>query len=613
MSEDLEDIKVDLQSRSILPSKEITLRPRASKHGTRPISSSSSSSASSASTVDASTTDPLSQNLHLPGLASIYLKTFGCAHNISDSEYMLGLLSTYGYNIVSHPSDADCYVINSCTVKDPSQAAFINVVREAQSKNIPVVVCGCVPQADRKVKGLENVSTIGVMQIDKIVDAVTESLQGNTVRYLSLRSGLPSLHLPKIRRNPYIEIIPLSTGCLGNCTYCKTKHARGTLGSYPISEILKRAQSAIKEGVMEIWLSSEDTGAYGIDINTSLSTLLQRLTREVVTVETGVMLRIGMTNPPYILDQLSSVSKIMNLPQVFSFLHVPVQSGSDNVLVGEGGMNREYTRRDFEKVCDELIKSVPDITIATDIICGFPNEKEDDFKQTMSLMEKYRFHICNISQFYPRPGTVAARMKRIDTKIVKGRSREFSTLFNSFKPYKKYVSTTQTVFFGLESDNTKTMSVGHLKNYTKVLVPIDLELRGCKAEVEIEKGERFHISGKVVPNSVVRLVALPKEDSEEKKETETEENCDEQNYKVVESCVGDGCGETGCSSKGEEKKEECCGTGDCQSVEKVEEEKVDTSDTSSFTDVKFMVAVTLPAVAGLSLVIYAIVKSLKRR
>ena len=124
---------------------------------------------------------------------------------------------------------------------------------------------------------------------------------------------------------------------------------------------------------------------------------------------------------------------------------------------------------------------------------------------------------------------------------------------------------------------------------------------------------RFHISGKVVPNSVVRLVALPKEDSEEKKETETEENCDEQNYKVVESCVGDGCGETGCSSKGEEKKEECCGTGDCQSVENVEEEKVDASDTSSFTDVKFMVAVTLPAVAGLSLVIYAIVKSLKRR
>lgn len=177
-----------------------------------------------------------------------------------------------------------------------------------------------------------------------------ESLKGNTVRLLS-KASLPSLDLPKVRKDPLVEIIPLSTGCLGNCTYCKTKHARGKLGSYQPDAILKRALAAADEGVLEIWLSSEDTGAYGIDLGTSLSKLLELLTSKLPD---SVMIRIGMTNPPYILDQMDDICKYLNMPNVFSFLHIPVQSGSDHVLVGEGGMNREYTRAEFESVCDQV-------------------------------------------------------------------------------------------------------------------------------------------------------------------------------------------------------------------------------------------------------------------
>ena len=200
-----------------------------------------------------------------------------------------------------------------------------------------MVVAGCVPQGDRNLKGLERASIIGVTQIDRVVEVVEEALKGNVVRLLQ-KKKLPSLDLPKIRRNPRLEIIPLSTGCLGSCTYCKTKHARGKLGSYLPEAILSRVEQAVAEGVKEIWLTSEDTGAYGRDIGTSLP----QLCRAIVKLLPGdCMLRIGMTNPPYILEHLPAMAAILAHPRVFSFLHIPVQSGNDWVL---DKMNREYTR-----------------------------------------------------------------------------------------------------------------------------------------------------------------------------------------------------------------------------------------------------------------------------
>ncbi|RYG63744.1 hypothetical protein EON64_15320 [archaeon] len=213
----------------------------------------------------------------IPGTQKVWLKTYGCSHNTSDSEYMEGMLTKYGYEMVKSNNEADVWVINSCTVKDPSQAAFMHLVQQAKDQGRPVVVAGCVPQADRALKGLEEVSMLGVTQIDRVVEVVEQTLQGHTVKLLA-KKALPHLDLPKIRRNPLVEIIPLSTGCLGSCTYCKTKQARGQLGSYSPDTIVQRVRTVISEGVSEIWLSSEDTGAYGLDIGTHIAALLESIT-----------------------------------------------------------------------------------------------------------------------------------------------------------------------------------------------------------------------------------------------------------------------------------------------------------------------------------------------
>ena len=153
-------------------------------------------------------------------------------------------------------------------------------------------------------------------------------MKGNVVKLQSLNS-LPSLDLPKIRKNELIEIIPINTGCLGACTYCKTVQARGKLGSYHIQHILNRVQDVCNQGVKEIWLTSEDTGAWGRDIGSNIAVLLKSI---VEILPENVMLRVGMTNPPYILAHLESIATILNHPQVYSFLHIPVQAGHNNVL-----------------------------------------------------------------------------------------------------------------------------------------------------------------------------------------------------------------------------------------------------------------------------------------
>jgi len=243
----------------------------------------------------------------VPGTQKVWIKTYGCSHNISDSEYMEGILSNYGYRITADNKDADIWLLNSCTVKDPSQAAFMHLVNKAKSENVPVVVAGCVPQADRSIVGLEDVSVVGIQQIDRVVEAIEQTLLGNTVKMLA-KKELPRLDLPKIRKNPLVEIIPLSTGCLGACTYCKTKHARGKLGSYEVDAIIDRVKTVTSEGVTEIWLSSEDTGAYGLDIETNIAELLYEIVDALPAQGYGPMLRVGMTNPPYMLAHLKAIA-----------------------------------------------------------------------------------------------------------------------------------------------------------------------------------------------------------------------------------------------------------------------------------------------------------------
>jgi len=438
----------------------------------------------------------------VPGTASVFVNTWGCAHNSSDSEYMAGQLAAQGYTITTEKDNADLWLLNSCTVKNPAEEHFKNEVKAGLENNKKVVVAGCVPQGKQNADYIKGLSVIGVQQIDRVVEVVEESLKGNSVRMFGSKRaegkkvGGAKLDLPKIRRNPLVEIIAINTGCLNQCTYCKTKHARGELGSYPPEEIVARAVQSFQEGVCEIWLTSEDTGAYGRDIGTSLPELLWKL---VEVIPEGCRLRLGMTNPPYIMDHLDEMAKILNHDRVYSFLHVPVQAGSDAVLLD---MKREYTTAQFEELVTYLKSRVPGITIITDIICGFPTETDEDFQETMELVKRHNFPSLFINQFFPRPGTPAAKMKRIPTQIVKARTRELSEYFQTYKPYDGREGKIYRVLV-TETSHDGNYYVAHNEFYEQVLVPKLPELMGKMFDVNITSTSKFSMIGELINSSQV--------------------------------------------------------------------------------------------------------------
>ncbi|XP_064453171.1 threonylcarbamoyladenosine tRNA methylthiotransferase isoform X2 [Mirounga angustirostris] len=464
----------------------------------------------------------------IPGIQKIWMRTWGCSHNNSDGEYMAGQLAAYGYEITENASDADLWLLNSCTVKNPAEDHFRNSIKKAQEENKKIVLAGCVPQAQPRQDYLKGLSIIGVQQIDRVVEVVEETIKGHSVRLLGQkkdngkRLGGARLDLPKIRKNPLIEIISINTGCLNACTYCKTKHARGNLASYPIDELVERARQSFQEGVCEIWLTSEDTGAYGRDIGTNLPALLWQL---VEVIPEGAMLRLGMTNPPYILEHLEEMAKILNHPRVYAFLHIPVQSASDTVLME---MKREYCVADFKRVVDFLKEKVPGITLATDIICGFPGETDQDFQETVKLVEEYKFPSLFINQFYPRPGTPAAKIPQVpaqvyhfsqNTKVLhvclvkekqkKQRTKDLSRVFHSYNPYDHKIGERQQVLVTEESFDSK-FYVAHNRFYEQVLVPKNPTFMGKMIEVDIYDSGKHFMKGQPVSDAKVYTPSISK-------------------------------------------------------------------------------------------------------
>jgi radical SAM superfamily enzyme YgiQ (UPF0313 family) len=209
------------------------------------------------------------------------------------------------------------------------------------------------------------------------------------------------------------------------------------------------------------------------------------------------MVRVGMTNPPYIKEHLDAMSDILNHPRVYGFLHIPVQSGSNPVLLN---MRREYTIEEFKKVCDHLLRRVPDLTIATDIICGFPYETPEQFDETMELIDHYKFAVVNISKFYSRPGTEAAKMKKVSLSEAKARSTRLSHLFNGYRCYDSYQDTVKRVWVFENDEKCDENLVGHTKGYVKVLIKKQdgVDLRGKQVIVKITSTHKWHICGDIL-------------------------------------------------------------------------------------------------------------------
>lgn len=346
-----------------------------------------------------------------------YLETYGCQANKSDSDIMNHLLSKKFKK--AKEKSADIIIINTCYVKQTTQNRIINRLKQLSKSKKQIIITGCMPEIDsKKIKQILPksilVSSRNIPNILKAIKTKKDFL------------GKPKINKAKSQKKPLTEIytIQISEGCTNACSYCVTKQARGNLYSFPISSIISETKQAIKKGYKKIYLTSQDTAAYGLDKNktSQIPTLLNHLTK----IPGDFQIRVGMMHPSNLLPILKPLTNSLKSKKIIKFIHLPIQSGSDKILKS---MNRNYNITQIKKIFHHIRKEIPNLHISTDIIVGYPTETREDFKKTLNIIKILKPNHLNLSRYSKRPKTSASKLKQLPTQELKARSKELSELF----------------------------------------------------------------------------------------------------------------------------------------------------------------------------------------
>lgn len=354
----------------------------------------------------------------------VFIETYGCTFNQADSQIIAGVLEENQIDIVNSIDEADVIIVNTCYVKLPTENKVVYKIQQLQ-KQFPdkkIIVGGCMVEIDpEKLEKIgPNCSWIGPHQLNKAADVVNATYCGEIIRESGF-SKESKVGVPKATDDGLIHIIQICEGCLGACTFCCTRFARGPLNSYPISDIVEEAKAAIENGACEIQLTAQDTAAFGRDSGEKLSDLI----KEVANLEGDFRVRVGMMHPKNILNDVDEIIDAIKHPKVYDFIHLPIQSGSDKIL---SDMRRGHTIAQYLDIISKFKKEIPDITLAVDIIVGYPTETDEDFDLTVELLENIKPSLIHLSKYQHRKGAISSSLQEIPRPVMKKRSKFLSEI-----------------------------------------------------------------------------------------------------------------------------------------------------------------------------------------
>ena len=426
----------------------------------------------------------------------VFVKSYGCSTNMADGEVLAGCLAKTGHQLVKSLSTADVIICNTCAVKGPTENRIIEVLKRVPASK-KLVVAGCLPliNFERLQREVRFDGVIGPAAGKRIVDVVSHVSSGEKVVALeNATESMPSLDLPRIRLSPVISMIPISYGCLGQCAYCCVTFARGHLRSYGIEEVVERARQDVSLGVRELWVTSQDTACYGKDKGTNLAELLNAL----CSIEDDFRIRVGMMTPNTVRDILDKLVEVFHDEHVFKFVHLPVQSGDDHVLKR---MRRFYSVDDFKNIVTAFRVGFPMMTLSTDVICGFPGESEEAFKNTMQLIEEVKPDIVNVSKFFARPRTVAAEMQEdfVPLTEIRRRSNRVAALARkvAFERNQRWIGWTGEMVVD-EVGKISGSWVGRNFAYKPIVVKSSCKLLGKTITVKVVRTFPTYLEGEMV-------------------------------------------------------------------------------------------------------------------
>jgi len=427
----------------------------------------------------------------------IHIKTFGCTANKADSHRIMQLLASQGHVFVSNPDLADLVIVNTCTVTQTTQQKVLKYISLLSDLGKNVVVAGCLPAAQPDILDSIDYPSVTPASLDDITNIVSSNfVDNNFVDNNDVDNnivGSNGIIVPVINDVPILEgvtgIVSISQGCVGQCSYCIVKQARGKLISRPVPDIVDEIRSLVRRGVREIQLTSQDTSAYGMDMGVRLPELLNAVT----AVEGDYMIRVGMMNPFTVIGIIDDVIESFKDSHIFKFLHIPIQSGSDSVLQH---MNRKHTTEEFKYIIETFRNNFPGIVISTDFIVGYPTETEQDFNDTLKLLKEMRPQKVNITRYSPRPNTPSSQLRDLPSWKKKERSRRLTKVHHSINRelLKKRIGDTTHVLTTEVGKNNST--TGRDIYYNNIVVKKDIPL-GNWYDVKITGSTITYLIGEI--------------------------------------------------------------------------------------------------------------------
>ena len=433
---------------------------------------------------------------------SFYIETYGCTSNKADSYIISNVLKKSNYTQVSL-EDAQFIIINTCGVKEQTEnkikARLENLHK--QYKNDPskyLIIAGCLPYiASNYVEVIKRIvpSFGAIIDLNTIIN-LPEIFQEIKVgkKNLIIRSDKSIDKAKYLINHPHGKItgiIPISEGCFGTCTYCCVKNARGKLNCYEPNSVIKNIEHQLQQGIKQIYLTSQDCSTYNHN-GTTLAELINR----IVSLNYKFFLRIGMINPCFLIENIEQIISIFKNSNVYQFLHIPIQSGSNKILQK---MERKYQISDIITNIVALKEEFENLTISTDIICGFPGETEYDFLRTINFIKWLKPEILNISKFTPRPGTKAKGMKQLDSKTIKERSVRLSIIFrNSLQSINKNWKNWEGEVLVLHKGRQPNQFFGRNLAYKNIFIDNYNGEFGEFVNVKIYKIAGFNLYGKII-------------------------------------------------------------------------------------------------------------------
>ncbi|MCR5545536.1 MAG: tRNA (N6-isopentenyl adenosine(37)-C2)-methylthiotransferase MiaB [Lachnospiraceae bacterium] len=434
---------------------------------------------------------------------TFHVTTFGCQMNARDSEKLIGILENVGY-VEIEDENADFVIYNTCTVRDNAnqkvygRLGYLNGFKK-KNKDMKIGLCGCMMQEPTVIEKIKKSYSFvdlifGTHNIYKFAELVCQMLQSDKM-VIDVWESTDKIveELPTERKYAFKSGVNIMFGCNNFCSYCIVPYVRGRERSREPKDILQEIERLVADGVIEIMLLGQNVNSYGKNLENPIS--FAELLEEVCKIEGLQRVRFMTSHPKDLSDDLIRV--MAENKKICRHMHLPLQSGSSRLLED---MNRHYDKEKYLDIVRKLREAIPDIALTTDIIVGYPGETEEDFLETMDVVEKVRYNSAFTFIYSPRTGTPAAKKEQIPEEITKDRFQRLLKLVQTIGQEKTLEMTGQVCEVLVEqvNEHDDSLVTGRCDNNTLVHFKGDASLIGSIVSVKLTECKGFYFMGERV-------------------------------------------------------------------------------------------------------------------